>query len=259
MGDYLDILAQDAKETVNEGYYEILTQNSTPSVSLKKAIIENKHNAVIAEIKAASPSKGAIITSLDPAKIAGAMKNGGAIAISVLTEPKHFKGSLNYLQKVREAVNLPILMKDIIVDHIQIEAASKIGANAVLLIEAIFERGYCKFNVNDVITRAHSKNLEVILEVHNENEFQYAIRTDADLIGINNRDLRTLNVDLQITEKLLKKTRSIDKVIVTESGVLTLEDLLFLRSCGAQAFLIGSSIMMSENVEQKVKEFVTAY
>jgi indole-3-glycerol phosphate synthase len=259
MPDYLDILAQDAKETVAEGYYESSTQLSAASVSLRKAITESRQNAVITEVKAASPSRGTIKTYFDPAEVAGAMEKGRAIGISVLTEPKHFNGSLGYLAKIREAVSLPILMKDIIVDPSQIEAASRIGANVVLLIEALFERGYCELYLDEMITKAHSRGLEVLLETHSEDEFEYAIETNADLVGINNRDLRTLKVDLHITERILRKHESKGKVVVTESGVMTTVDLLFLRGCGAQAFLIGSSVMMAENIEQKVKEFVTAH
>ena len=187
------------------------------------------------------------------------MENGRAVGISVLTEPKHFSGSLSYLAKVRETVKLPILMKDIIVDPTQLEAASRIGANVVLLIEALFERGYSTLRLDDMITQAHTRHLEVLLETHNENEFEHAIETDADLVGINNRDLRMLKIDLGTTERILKKHESKGKVVVSESGVMTSEDLLFLRGCGAQAFLIGSSVMMAENIEQKVKEFVTTH
>jgi len=259
MPDYLDVLAHDAKETVTEGYYQGPTQRITAVVSLRKVIVESRQNAVITEVKAASPSIGTIKTGFDPAEVARAMENGGATGISVLTEPKHFSGSISYLAKVREAVKLPILMKDIIIDPIQLEAASRIGANVVLLIEAIFERGYCEFCLDEMISKAHTRNLEVLLETHNENEFQHATETDADLVGINNRDLRTLKVDLHITEKILKKHESKGKVVVSESGVITAPDLLFLRGCGAQAFLIGSSVMMADNIEQKVKEFVTAH
>ncbi len=259
MPDYLDVLARDAKETVATGYYQVQTQLVTASVSLRKMIIKSRQNAVITEVKAASPSRGAIKTGFNPAEVARAMENGGATGISVLTEPKHFSGSLSYLLKVREAVKLPILMKDIIIDPIQLEAASKIGANAVLLIEALFERGYCELNLGEMITQAHARNLEVLVESHSEFEYQNVIETDADLVGINNRDLRTLEVDLQITEKILKKHESTSKVVVSESGVMTPKDLLFLRGCGAQAFLIGSAVMMAENIEQKVKEFVTAH
>jgi len=185
------------------------------------------------------------------------MENGGATGISVLTEPKHFNGSLGNLVKVRESVRLPILMKDIILDPIQLDAASRIGANVVLLIKAIFERGYCEVSLEKMIEQVHSKNLEVLLETHNEEEYQQAIETDADLVGINNRDLRTLNVDLHITERILNKHENASKVVISESGVMTPTDLVFLRNCGAQAFLIGSSIMMADNIEKKVKEFVT--
>ena len=259
MPDYLDTLARDAKETVNEGYYEASTQISAPSFSLRKAITESKRNAVITEVKAASPSRGTIKTDFDPAEIARAMENGGATGISVLTEPKHFSGSLSYLVGVRKAVRLPILMKDIIIDQIQLEAASRIGANVVLLIEALFEREYCELSLDEMIKQAHSRRLEVLLETHNEDEFQRAIETDADLVGINNRDLRTLKVDLHITERILRKHENKGKVVVSESGLMTAADLLFLRGCGAQAFLIGSSVMMADNIEQKVKEFVIAH
>jgi len=259
MPDFLDTLARDAKETVNEGYYETLTQLQTSSVSLRKAINESTRNAVITEVKAASPSRGTIKTNLDPEQVAVAMENGGATAISVLTEPKNFSGSLSYLTKVRKAVQLPVLMKDIIINPLQLETASKIGANAVLLIEALFEREYCEYSLDEMIAKAHAKNLEVLLETHNENEFQSAVNSDADLVGINNRDLRTLKVDIRITEKILKRCVTQGKIVVSESGVMTPSDLLFLRKYGAQAFLIGSAIMMADNIEKKVKEFVTAH
>jgi indole-3-glycerol phosphate synthase len=258
MPDFLDTLARDAKQTVNEGYYKVSTRDTFSPVSLKKAIIENKKNAVITEVKAASPSRGTIKTNLDPEKVAVAMENGGATGISVLTEPKHFSGSLSYLAKIRKTVKLPILMKDIIINPIQLEIASKIGANSILLIEALFEREYCECSLDEMILKAHARNLEVLLETHSENEFQSAIETDADLVGINNRDLRTLKVDIKITERILKRIGTRGKVVVSESGVMTPSDLLFLRGCGAQAFLIGSAIMMADNIEEKVKEFVAA-
>jgi len=258
MPDFLDILARDAEETVNEGYYQVSTQEAFSPISLRKAILDSKKNAVITEIKAASPSRGTIKTNLDPEKVAVAMENGGATGISVLTEPKHFSGSLSYLAKVRKAVTLPVLMKDIIINPIQLEATSRIGANAVLLIEALFERKYCKLSLDEMISKAHARNLEVLLETHNESEFQSAVETDADLVGINNRDLRTLKVDVGITERILKRCVTRGKVVVSESGVMTPADLLFLRKCGAQAFLIGSAIMMADNIEKTVKEFVTA-
>jgi indole-3-glycerol phosphate synthase len=259
MSDFLDILARDAKQTINEGYYKVSTTDTFSPVSLRKAITESRRNAVITEVKAASPSRGTIKTNLDPEQVAVAMENGGATAISVLTEPKNFSGSLSYLTKVRKAVQLPVLMKDIIINPLQLETASKIGANAVLLIEALFEREYCEYSLDEMIAKAHAKNLEVLLETHNENEFQSAVNSDADLVGINNRDLRTLKVDIRITEKILKRCVTQGKIVVSESGVMTPSDLLFLRKYGAQAFLIGSAIMMADNIEKKVKEFVAAH
>jgi indole-3-glycerol phosphate synthase len=259
MPDFLDKLLVDAKETVNQGYYEVTAQDTFSQISLKTAIIENKQNAVITEVKAASPSRGTIRKSFDPKEVAEAMERGGATGISVLTEPKHFSGSLSYVKEVREAVELPILMKDIIIDLTQLEAASRIGANVVLLIEALFKRGYCEHSLEEMIAEAHERNLEVLLETHNENEFQAAIETDADLVGINNRDLRTLKVDIGITERILKKSDSQRKAVVSESGIMAPVDISFLRGCGAQAFLIGSAIMMAGNIEKKVKEFVTAH
>lgn len=258
MADFLDVLAKSAKGTINEGYYEVATRVAAPFVSLKRAILESEYVPIIAEIKAASPSLGIIRKNVDVEDVAVAMKNGGAVGISVLTEPKHFGGSLFSLTKARQSVKLPLLMKDIIISPVQLETASETGANAVLLIEALFERGHCECNVHDMIAHAQSKNLEVLLEVHTENEFSSALESDADLIGINNRDLKTLEVDLRVTKRILEKVDPQGKVIVSESGIKTTADIRFLHECGAHAFLIGSTIMKANDVEKKVKEFATA-
>lgn len=258
MADFLDVLAKSVKETINEGYYEVATRVAAPFVSLKRAILESEYVPIIAEIKAASPSLGIIRKNVDVEDVAVAMKNGGAVGISVLTEPKHFGGSLFSLTKARQSVKLPLLMKDIIISPVQLETASETGANAVLLIEALFERGHCECNVHDMIAHAQSKNLEVLLEVHTENEFSSALESDADLIGINNRDLKTLEVDLRVTKRILEKVDPQGKVIVSESGIKTTADIRFLHECGAHAFLIGSTIMKANDVEKKVKEFATA-
>ena len=258
MPDYLDKLALDAQETIAENYYEVSEATGKFSVSLKKAITENTQNSVITEVKAASPSRGTIKAFFEAAVVAKTMEKGGAIAISVLTEPKHFNGSLTHLAKVREAVKVPVLMKDFFLNPIQIEAASKMGANVILLIQALFDRGYSELSLEEMIKKAHSRGLEVLLETHSEEEFRQAIETDADLVGINNRDLRTLNIDLKTTQRILENIESKNKLVISESGIMNPQDLLFLRNCGAQAFLIGSSVMMADNIEQKVKEFVTA-
>ena len=227
-------------------------------VSLKKAILDCKSNPIIAEIKAASPSAGVIRTNVDPAAIAKSMERGGATALSVLTEPKQFSGSLEALTQARKAVKLPILMKDIILSPIQIQAATKLGANAVLLIKALFDRGYSDKTLEEMIAGAHMLGLEVLLETHTLSEFVSALQTDADLIGINNRNLATLKVDLNVTKTILQSINPKNKVVVSESGINTAADVHFLRESGASAFLIGSAIMLSDNIEEKVREFVNA-
>jgi len=256
MVDFLDTLAQSAAERIKNGYYNIEKQVPTSPISLKRKILESEYTPIIAEIKAASPSLGTIRKNVDVKNVAMAMENAGAVGISVLTEPKHFGGSLAFLTEVRSAVKLPLLMKDIIVSPIQLEAASKAGANAVLLIEPLFERGYCECDVHDMIAQAQSMSLEVLLETHSKEEFSSALNTNADLIGINNRDLKTLKVDLRTTKRILSNFDSEGKVVVSESGIKTPADIRFLKDCGAHAFLIGSSIMMARDVEKKVKEFV---
>jgi indole-3-glycerol phosphate synthase len=255
MSDFLDALACDAKETVASGYYNVLLAADTPKISLKKAIQDNK-TPVITEIKAASPSLGTIREDVNVAEVAKAMAKGGAVGISVLTEPKHFHGSLRSLAEARRAVNLPILMKDIIISPVQLEAASKFGANAALLIVSLFDRGYYELGIQKMIVEAHSRGLEVLLETHSEDEFRRAVNTDADLIGINNRNLATLSVDLHVTERILNGNGKKGKIVISESGIKTPKALRFLRNCGADAFLIGSAVMAAGNVEEKVKELV---
>jgi indole-3-glycerol phosphate synthase len=256
MSDYLDLLAHGAQITIESEYYEKALHAGNGQISLKKAILNSKVNPIITEIKSASPSAGVIRTNVEPTTIAKSMEKGGATALSVLTEPKQFNGSLEAMAQARKAVKLPILMKDIILSPVQIYAASKLGANAVLLIQALFDRGYCGKSLNEMIAGAHMLGLEVLLETHTETEFNLAIKTDADLIGINNRNLATLKVDLNVTKQILSKNNPNGKLIISESGINTPADLQFLRGCGASAFLIGSAIMLTDNIEEKVKEFV---
>jgi indole-3-glycerol phosphate synthase len=258
MTDFLDVLMLDAEETVKSGYYENVVSSRFISLSLREAIARSKVVPVIAEVKGASPSRGTIRQCFVPGNIAIAMVRGGAVGISVLTEPKHFGGSLGNIAAVRESVNVPILMKDIVVSSVQLDAAAKIGANVVLLIQAVFDRGCCELDINEMITKAHSKNLEVLLETHNSDEFVKALGTEADLVGINNRNLATLTIDLKVTKNVLANYSCKDKIVVSESGITSPADLRFLRESGAQAFLIGSSVMLADNIEEKVREFVNA-
>jgi len=259
MPDFLDILVNNAIKTIEEGYYEVAAKSDAPSISLKEAILKCKKAPVISEVKFASPSMGFIRENRNLVEVVRGMKEGGAIGVSVLTEPKYFKGHINFIAEIRNQVNIPILMKDIILSRKQIDAASRAGVNAVLLIQALFDRGYCERDVQSMIAYSHSRGLEVLLEVHTEEEFLPALETNADMIGINNRDLKTLKVDLKVTKLLLAKYRDFgDKVIVSESGINSPQDLRFLWRCGAQAFLVGTVIMKASNILEKVKELVEA-
>ncbi len=258
MSDFLDILARDAKATIVSGYYEHPAKGAGTRGSLREAILRSPLVPVIAEVKGTSPSAGVIKEQVEAENLALAMARGGAVGISVLTEPKHFNGSLANLTSVRKAVDLPVLMKDIIVSPVQLDAASSLGANAVLLVQPVYDRGYGEFGVDEMIEEAHLRRLEVLLEVHDETEFRRAVNSDADLIGINNRNLGNLQVDLHTTKIVLEKNHAPSMLVVSESGICTPDDVRFLRGCGAQAFLIGSAVMSADDVESKVREFTMA-
>ncbi|MCL1966141.1 MAG: indole-3-glycerol-phosphate synthase [Candidatus Bathyarchaeota archaeon] len=259
MSDFYDTLGLSAQETINNGYYSN-SSKTVPSMhlSLKKAILKCHNCSIITEIKFASPTFKSIHENSSLTDIAKSMETGGATAISVLTEPKYFKGSINFLSTVRQTVKLPLLMKDIILSQTQISTAVNIGADAVLLIKALYDRGYSEFALDDMIERVHAKGLEVLLEVHTDKEFEAAKKTNADIIGINNRNLADLKIDLNTTKKLIQANSFDDLVVVSESGIYTTADIRFLRQMGVSAFLIGSSIMLTVNIEEKVREFVNA-
>lgn len=250
-------MARDARETVAEGYYHIEQSYERVGMGLRESILKCKRNPVVAEIKPASPSKGMITQDINVEALASMMKRGGAVGLSVLTEPKHFRGRTGYIMTARRC-DLPRLMKDIIVDPIQVEAASKIGAEAILLIGSLFERKLCDNDLEEMIDLAHDRGMEVLLETHTMEEFERALGTEADLIGINNRDLSTLQTDLNVTRKILSSRHPGNHVVVSESGIDTGDHVRFLRECGANAFLVGSSIMSALNPEEKVRGLVEA-
>lgn len=258
MADFLDTLAKDAQATIRAGYYATAVEGQHVPRRLTNAIRGCRHAPVLAEIKMASPSRGRIRDDGKVEEIALQLQRGGAVAISVLTEPKHFDGSLHAFRRVRSQVDLPLLMKDILLTRVQVDAAAAIGAAAILLIHALFDRGYGDGDVDDLIDYAHAKGLEVLLEAHTDAEFAAALHTDAELVGINNRDLRTFAVDLTTTPRLLQTTPAAGKVVVSESGIQTAADIRFLHDAGAHAFLVGSAIMDVDDMEDKVRELVMA-
>lgn len=258
MPDFLDVLAHDAKSTLAIGYYEHSNKVLAAPVSLRDAILQSSHVPIITEIKRASPSRGIINSSLSVETVALAMEKGGAVGLSILTEPKHFQGSLSNFVKARETTSLPTLMKDIVLSPIQLDAAVSVGASAVLLIQALYDRGYGEFDIAEMIGEAHSRGLEVLLEVHNQEEFQRALRSDAEFVGINNRNLGTLEIDLNVTKTILENASIRGKIVISESGINKAADIYFLNRCGVNAFLIGSAIMSADNIELKVREFTMA-
>ncbi|MBS7251855.1 MAG: indole-3-glycerol-phosphate synthase [Candidatus Freyarchaeota archaeon] len=258
MPDYIDSLANEAAKRVEEGYYKNTSKFrlSARPKSLREAVLGCTRAPIISEVKFASPSSGVLREYTSPGMIARDLVKGGSVGVSVLTEPKNFGGKLDFVGEIRSQVSVPILMKDIILSSLQIEAAYRSGADAVLLIQALFDRGYCEEDVQSMIGQAHSFGLEVLLESHSEDEFLRAVKTAADLVGINNRDLKTLTVNLEVTKRILARHRPRGKVVVSESGISTPQDIRYLRECGAQAFLVGTSIMKSNNIREKVAQLV---
>ncbi|MEA1924258.1 MAG: indole-3-glycerol-phosphate synthase [Candidatus Altiarchaeota archaeon] len=232
----------------DEKLQEIKTFKEKHSLILAiKEAKRNNLNAVITEIKRKSPSRGHI-RDVDILKAAGSMQAGGACAISVLTD-KRFGGCLNDLRRVKEAVEIPVLRKDFIVDEFQIYEGYAYGADAVLLIVSLL-----KGKTREFVEKTHSLGMESLVEVHSIDELGFALDSGAGLIGINNRDLKTLEIDLDTTEEIAKKIPE-NKLIVSESGIKNKEDLKKVLSAGADAALIGSSIMLTEDIKGKVVEF----
>jgi indole-3-glycerol phosphate synthase len=195
---------------------------------------------------------------MDPVDAAIKLAKGGAVALSVLTEPDNFGGKIENLQRIRRNVNLPLLMKDIIIHRSQIHAGKKSGADCILLIESVFS-AHPTPSLEGLIHEAHQDRLEVVLEVHSEEELQKALESEADIIGVNNRNLATLETDINTTARLVgKMNQRAGKVLISESGFENANDIRKLKPSTVDGFLIGSSIMLSEDLESKVREFVLA-
>ena len=262
MASFLSKLVERAWRNVEEGYYsrwlDLPPPNERPP-SMRKAIEEKRGRAVITEIKYSSPSGGLLRAYDNPVKIARAMLEGGAVGVSILTEPSFFNGRVEYVYHVSRELKTPILFKDIIVSKQQVEAALKTGASAVLLIMRIFNAGFCETELESMVKYARGLGLEILLETHGRREFEEALAIGGEvMLGINNRDLDTLTTRLETTIEVLASGRPEECIVVSESGISSPEDIRRLRKAGVDAFLVGSSIMASRDIVGKVRELAEA-
>ncbi|SNB44645.1 indole-3-glycerol phosphate synthase TrpC [Geobacter sp. DSM 9736] len=207
--------------------------------------------AVIAEVKKGSPSKGVIRPDFDPLEIAETYETNGATCLSVLTDEHFFLGSLRYLPLIRESIRLPLLRKDFIYDPYQIFEARAFGADAILLIAAMLDLD----QLRDFAAQAEELGLDVLLEVHDEREMEAALATSCQLIGVNNRNLRTFVTDLETTARLAKMLPA-GRLLVAESGINARADIVRLQQAGAQAFLVGESLMREADIGAKLRELI---
>ena len=208
---------------------------------------------LIAEIKFASPSAGVIREKMDPCAIGRIYEDAGAAAVSLLTDNRFFGGDLDELPRLKKAVSLPILRKDFIIDEIQVRESLLYGADAILLIARILSREQLK----ELLVLCKELGLAPLTEVHDPHDLEKAIDCGAEIIGINNRNLDTFEVDLQTTLDLAPRVPE-KCIIVSESGIFDKEDIRWLRRSGIQAVLVGTSIMKSKDMARKIKELVDA-
>ena len=220
-----------------------------PPRGFRKAIVEYEGIAIIAEAKKASPSKGIICPDFDPVRIAKNYQDNGAQAISVLTDRDFFKGELLYLMQVRQAVRLPVLRKDFIIDNIQVEEAKAHGADAILLIAAILD----EHQIRDFKQQAAEYGIDCLVEVHDEKELEKSLKSGADIVGINNRNLNNFSVDVKTTFRL-KKLIPDDIPVVSESGLKSGEELKALKEKGIKGALIGETLMRAGETSSLLSE-----
>lgn len=254
LDDIIENKAIEVKESKNSLPLELILEqikDALPTRNFFNAIKPDGDLKIISEVKHASPSKGVFRDDFDPIQIAKSYSRGGASAISVLTDKKYFRGSLLYLKDIRAEVDTPLLRKDFIVDPYQVYEARLFGADAILLIVAALDQSI----LAELLDLTHMLNMDAIVEVHDEDELERALDVGSRIIGINNRDLRTFDVDLNVSINLSKRV-STDKIVIAESGISSIEDIDRLRGEGVHVFLIGETFMKAPDPGQKLKQLI---
>jgi len=230
----------------------IAAERTTQIRPFLSALQDNEPLGLIAELKKASPSKGLIRQEFNPEKLAAAYEQGGANCMSVLTDRDFFQGDPRNLYLARSAAVLPALRKDFIIDPLQVEESYQLEADAILLIVAILEQSL----LEDLYAMAREMKMDVLVEVHDEHEMERVLQTDAELIGINNRNLKDFSVTLETTERLAQMVPA-GKTLVSESGIYTRSDIDRVKTAGAAAVLVGESLMRQDNVSEAVRTLLT--
>ncbi|MFC1511360.1 indole-3-glycerol phosphate synthase TrpC [Candidatus Margulisiibacteriota bacterium] len=218
-----------------------------------RAFLKKGKFSLIAELKKASPSAGVIRKDFDPYNLAKVYEECGAAAISVLTDEKYFQGKLAHLRAAKESTTIPILRKDFIIDETQIYESRIMGADAVLLIARILN----DYDLSDLIKLTEKLGLQALVEIHNAAEAERVLKTKAKIVGINNRDLDTLKVDLQNTVQLVEQFPELkERILISESGIKTKQDIQVLRGAGVAGVLIGETLLKCDNIPAKIEELI---
>lgn len=244
------ILAEKEKEVsllLNQTFDQVSFNRPT---TFKEKVAASHTMNVISEIKRSSPSKGEIDMAVNPVEQAKKYEASGAAAISILTDKPFFNGSMDDLRAIREAVDLPILCKDFMIDPVQIDQAKAAGASLILLIVAALSDE----NFKKLYHYALSQDLEVLCEVHNEEEMERALELNPEIIGINNRNLKTFEVDLMTTNNLASMVTNPKTILVSESGIKTKQDVIRVSEAGADAILVGETLMRTDNLTETFQD-----
>jgi len=213
--------------------------------------LEDTHTRLIAEVKRASPSRGVLCPDFDPVELARKYAQGGAAAISVLTEANYFEGSIDHLAAIREEIHLPLLRKDFIFDPYQVYESRAYGADALLLIVAILNQK----QLEELLSLSHNLGLKCLVETHSQGEVERAVSSQAKIIGINNRDLTTFAIDVNTTRQLLPLIPQ-GRIVVSESGISSRSDVERLKGWGVNAVLVGEALVTAGDIVTKVRELI---